>query len=486
MNFASRNSALTILLVILVCFAAYFRIKDIGAESLWNDELESWRQSSVSSISEVIENVRRDVHPPGYQLLLYYVMRYFGDTEAVLRAPSAIAGVLSVLLLYLFGKRLYSREVGLLAAAILTVSWSPIFYAQEARAYSVLFLAALASTFLFFELVHRFRINSSSGKLLFISYILVALATCYTHYFGLLLIASHGFLGVILLWNKPRIMAKLLAAFAIILALFAPWIPSMLDQMSLHREYWIAEPGFFGLLVSLFFFAYKVPVWFGVTFLLPVCILFFAQAQTSATNRKENGPSSLLLVPDIFLILTIVLPFLASYIQSVISSPVVTLRNLIILLPSVYLLMARGVQKIPFAGARLVLSIVMVFAIGYFTFVYYGYYEVVKKQQFREAAEYLLEHDVDDDVIAFTWSKRYFEYYFERAGSPKKVGLIAGDSEDIPSVKEFLAESQAHGFWYLAGHREPDTEFLEFLETTFTLVESRQFVGASARRYELP
>ena len=136
----SRALTPTAILFLLLIASAALRFYDLGAESLWNDELSSWMQSKVQTVNEVIANARDDVYPPGYLVFLYYFMRQFGDSETVLRMPSAIAGVLATLPTYLLGKKLYSRNAGLTAAAIITVSWNPVFYAQEARSYSLLLM----------------------------------------------------------------------------------------------------------------------------------------------------------------------------------------------------------------------------------------------------------------------------------------------------------------------------------------------------------
>ena len=48
-------------------------------QSLWLDELSSQVRSNQKNLSEVINrNVRSDLHPPGYQILLYFVEKYIG------------------------------------------------------------------------------------------------------------------------------------------------------------------------------------------------------------------------------------------------------------------------------------------------------------------------------------------------------------------------------------------------------------------------
>lgn len=87
------------------------------------------------------------LNPPGYSYLLHIVFElWFGSADAVTRAyatdptsvfvlarvVAAVLGTASVLLTYLAGARLFNRTVGLLAAAILSVAFLPVFYSHLA------------------------------------------------------------------------------------------------------------------------------------------------------------------------------------------------------------------------------------------------------------------------------------------------------------------------------------------------------------------
>jgi Dolichyl-phosphate-mannose-protein mannosyltransferase len=87
------------------------------------------------------------LNPPGYSYLLFIVFElWFGSADAVrhlyvtdptsvfvvARVVAALLGTISVLLLYLAGRRLVGREVGLVAAAILGLGFLPVFYSHLA------------------------------------------------------------------------------------------------------------------------------------------------------------------------------------------------------------------------------------------------------------------------------------------------------------------------------------------------------------------
>jgi hypothetical protein len=94
----------------------WLRLRALGRVSLWFDEVISSLQAQPPSW-ELLQNVRQDVHPPLYHLLLHG-MSALGDSEAVLRIPSALFGILSIPLLYALGRVWFRGPVGALAALL--------------------------------------------------------------------------------------------------------------------------------------------------------------------------------------------------------------------------------------------------------------------------------------------------------------------------------------------------------------------------------
>jgi len=475
----------TAVLIMLLIVSAALRFFDLGAESLWNDELSSWMQSKVQSVNEVVANAIDDVHPPGYQVFIYYFMRQFGDSEAVLRLPSAVAGVLATLLTYLLGKMLYSRSAGLTAAAIITVSWNPILYAQEARSYSILLTITLACSYFWVELVTSLYEQRRARNIVILGYIASAVIACYVHYFGLLFVALQGIFGALILYKRPRAFFYLSSIYIAVLVFYSPWIPSMLDQMSRHREFWIPEPVFLDMLLSQFQFAYKVPSWFLLLFVVPAYVYFLVRMAGYSIRKVRDSVTPQAIAADVFLLMWVAAPFVAAFIQSKVSTPVMTSRNLIILLPPLYIILSGVLWRLPWKPVGTVWALIVVVGITSSTLHSFGYYDSIKKQQFREAAGFVLENDEGIPVIAWVFHKQYFEYYFERMGSTRKIDMIAGDPEDLPSLQAFLAGGDEREFWYMTGHRNTDPEFLARVEEKYRLVDIKEFKGASVRRYQL-
>ncbi|MBI5668707.1 MAG: glycosyltransferase family 39 protein [Chloroflexi bacterium] len=128
----------------VVSFAFYLRFHNLEAQSLWNDEGNSFVQAT-RSFADIAVNAARDIHPPGYYLLLAVWRQITGDTEFALRALSAFASVLTVAFTYALGRRLFGAFAGLIAALFVTLNTFNIYYAQEARMYALLALWSAAS-----------------------------------------------------------------------------------------------------------------------------------------------------------------------------------------------------------------------------------------------------------------------------------------------------------------------------------------------------
>ena len=107
-------------------------------------------------IPDLIAHTARDIHPPGYYLLLHLWTRLFGPGVGSVRLLSVLIGTATVPLLYLAGKRLPDRRGPLLylagkrllgrsgallvAVALLALSPFHIYYSQEVRMYGLVTL----------------------------------------------------------------------------------------------------------------------------------------------------------------------------------------------------------------------------------------------------------------------------------------------------------------------------------------------------------
>ncbi len=180
---ALSHSRYVQLLLSLTIIGALLRFYNLGYNSLWLDEASTYTFATMSIPGIWEATTGGEFNPP----LFYWtehVMLFFGNSEAILRFIPALLGVLTIPLVYVIGREFYDRNVGIIAAAAITVSPFLIFYSQEARAYTMMmFFVALAMVFFLLAM------KSDDLKDWVLFGVFSALAF-WSHFYGFVLIAS--------------------------------------------------------------------------------------------------------------------------------------------------------------------------------------------------------------------------------------------------------------------------------------------------------
>ena len=209
--------------------ALAMRAWEMADKSIWLDEAWSWRAARLP-LSSMVDWTAQDKHPPLYYGVLHYWTDAFGDGEAALRMPSALAGALAAALLAAAGWRAGGAKLGVLAGVLLAVHRTAVEFAQEARMYPLEGLLSLASSIALAALIDR----PSSVRVA--AYAALALAAVYTHYSGFMLLGVHAMLiaGYAISRFRAdrggRVAVAGGVALAIVAAGYAPWYPHMLES----------------------------------------------------------------------------------------------------------------------------------------------------------------------------------------------------------------------------------------------------------------
>lgn len=216
----------------LILLGAALRFATIDLQSYRYDEAVTVGRVLHPSFFDTFSAVpRSESTPPLYYLVAWLWSRPFGTGEIWMRSLSALAGTGSILVVYLAARALpLPRRAGLIAAAAVAVSPVLVWFSQDARAYSLVFLFT-ALSFLFFARARR----SGSRRDLACWAVFSALALA-THYFaGFVVIAEAG----VLLWGSNRRAVAL--ALLPILAMGALLLPIALEQRQHAHAGWIAS-----------------------------------------------------------------------------------------------------------------------------------------------------------------------------------------------------------------------------------------------------
>ena len=477
-----RLSPSGILALILVLGSA-LRIYGLDHQSLWHDELESWRESSFDSFKEVLQlGIQPDTHPPLFQSVLFLVEKYQGETETLLRLPSAIAGIFSIFAIYWLAKRLYSSREGLAAAFLMAILWCPIFYSQEARNYSFLILFSILSSLFWVKLyINRNNSREESSLSTILGYILASLALIYTHYFGMILLALQGIGAYLIrLKNPKRILQNTKIYLAIGLG-YLPWIPSALEQFThMEKISWIDKPTITVFPAFISFIMNRSHILAIVALLLLAFLL--VTIVYAFLNNKDRNLVSLLSSPDVILGYWLVIPITLTAIISVVWKPIYTQRNLLLSLPAAYILLSRAFLSLPFNRAIKAILILFFGCAALYQMIFIqSYYVIPYKEQFREAVYHVVEskHDLPAPmVIGQVRFPDYLDYYFQRRDTTLRVNIVVNRETDIMAVIDEIKLKDPNAIWYLAAHYKPDQEFLEYLKANYNITEHIALSGA--------
>jgi mannosyltransferase len=246
-----RAFALSICILLL---AALVRFHNLGAQSFWNDEGNSYVQAA-RSFADIAANAARDIHPPGYYWLLATWRTLTGDSEFSLRSLSAFASILTVAFTYAIGGRIFSPLAGLAAALFVALNTFSIYYAQEARMYALLVLWAAASIWSLARFLRMWHVRAQRAAPLrwrILTLALVNAAGLWTQYAYPFVMLAQGV--VFLAWiianiraHRPtgisvghraplqkitRFLIYYIAANLLTITLYLPWLPTAIERVT--------------------------------------------------------------------------------------------------------------------------------------------------------------------------------------------------------------------------------------------------------------
>jgi O-antigen/teichoic acid export membrane protein len=198
---------------------------------IWLDEATSITQAQMS-LGDLLTSLRTfDVHPPLHHLIVWALAHVAGTGELVMRAPSYLAGAALIPVLYLTATELWDRRAGIVAAALGTVAPFLVWYAQEARMYSLFMLFATLAVYAQLRALRR----GGAGD--WALYALASAALVWTQYFGALVVAvQQGAFLLAALRGRDRRFVRgwLLATLALAVAV-APLAPLAIDQFQANE-----------------------------------------------------------------------------------------------------------------------------------------------------------------------------------------------------------------------------------------------------------
>jgi 4-amino-4-deoxy-L-arabinose transferase-like glycosyltransferase len=149
--------------IVLVVFGGILFFYNLGGCDLWNSDeprhaqiAKEMLQGEGWIIPHLNSEVYRDEPPLFFWLIAFTAKAVGGMNEFAARFPSALFGVLMVLLLFFLGKRLFSEKAAFLAALVMATSVAFLWLARRANTDATLtFFTTAAITLLYIGFYQR-------------------------------------------------------------------------------------------------------------------------------------------------------------------------------------------------------------------------------------------------------------------------------------------------------------------------------------------
>lgn len=336
------NKSTRWLLLALILLAFGLRVHRLDAFSFWLDEGLTPLRSGYP-VAEILTNEitiqegqTKDTHPPFFYLLIHFSRMLLGESDWAYRYPSVLAGIFLIPLLYQLARRLDNSRIALFVALLAAINPLQVWYAQEARMYTLLtLLGAVLSVILWQALNGRQLVRWMA------LYLPVACLAFYTHYTAIFLIAGQVLLWIWLLWRKKQYKLLFGGLIAGVL-LISPLIPYIITRAltGIEANYFYVSP-----LIMLQDMVHGFGLGRSVDFKLAGVKLLDVAAGIllvlGLVGPARDGKRGWL--PRLFLACCLMAPVIGLMLGSLIKPMYMGVRHIMLASPAFLLLLGRGV-----------------------------------------------------------------------------------------------------------------------------------------------
>lgn len=183
-------------IVLLIILGLGLRLINIDKpEGLWNDEYVSWFVASTPFKEGFAQEILKQCHMPLYYL---YLKPFAECNDLILRLTSLVPSLIAIPIMYLVGKE-FSKKSGYICASITAILPFLVYYSQEVRFYSLLFLFSALSLLFIIKLL--------KGKNAWLGYGISSLLILLTHVLGCIYV---GLSLAYIAYKKNKINKKIL------------------------------------------------------------------------------------------------------------------------------------------------------------------------------------------------------------------------------------------------------------------------------------
>ena len=351
-------------------------------------------QVTQQGLGELAEWTADDIQPPLYYALVAGWTRLTGTGEWALRFPSVAFGLAMVALAYALGRRLFGPAAGWVAALLGALHPLWVYYAQEARMYTLLTALGMLAGYALLRVLASTQEPGAARQRLtwWAAFVGASIALLYTHYFAAFLLLAFALFFVLALAFQPgrkstgattarRLLAEGAVAGLLVVVAYLPWLPNALRRFQVDASYWQGtlklDEAIRHIAISFttgetMLEQQAIPLAWGMALLAGVCLVALAwtavasrRSQVAGQQSSVNGQGSVLTsgssIPQsrnsatctlplatLFVTLYLLVPILAILLLSY-RTPKFNPRYLMLASPALVLLLAGGLT-LPFTG----------------------------------------------------------------------------------------------------------------------------------------
>lgn len=432
-----------IVFVIILIACIVLRLIPLFDYQFTLDELSGLDRTRFNSFGELIEKgVKIDAHPAFVQVLIWYLTRWFGYVDWIIKLPFLLFSFGAIIYAYFLCFKNFSKQVAIISTLIFSFSLVFVFYAPIARMYISGIFFSIALLYYFFNIFFLGEIKKSNYFFLALFALLSALNQHINALFAFTVCAS----GLFFL-NKNNFKPYLIT-LALTIAAYLPHLPVTLYQLSIGgigigQGGWLPKPEFASVLGFLKIVFGTGKSWWIFSGLIVACIVLNKKFRF---NKKQA-----------FLLIIFLVNYLVVYFYSVFNAPI--FQNSVMLFSGVAsVILVSSLLDFNNKTAFNIAAIMMLFVLLFKTYYKKDYFHQSVKTVFEYQYERTFEHKKiygDENVYPIFFDSDevmegiYFKKYnnsFKYKGSHDSVTIsVKHFSEFVASLKaDYLVLTSAY------------------------------------------
>lgn len=435
-----------IFLLCLICLLALFLQTNALLKGLDHDDI--WDIGIIrSEIGSILETTPPD-YLPFYLIAAHFWTEVFDASELSLRLFSVLFGLLSVIMIYITGRKFFNSRVGLMSSFLMALSLYFVENSQSIRSYSLFLFVSILSIYFFGSYIKEFK----RKDLIFFAFF--SIINLYTHFFASFLLDIQILFFLIFIRQKRK---EFLLSILSVLAFFFPVLLQMRKAFIYNNE------GNFNP-CHLLSFLNSVHYNLLQSSLLSVLVIIFFVGLIF--THKNNRNITLLAIMTFFI------PLITAVLISCLI--LFKVKHYIFILPFFVMIIANGLLKMKRQWRVILLLLIILLSI----FALADYYKRPYGPDWKSAFAYINKNSEAGDIVTFSWyAERPASYYSETKG----IVMRGYSAEQLMGILQHYRRVWVlfHDEYYVCEKcKTPNlAEVLAYLDNHYKIIDQKIFAG---------